>query len=332
MYTSFDNIGLLKVLSFLKSHKSEYLSGQDLSDVLKISRVAVWKHIKKIRELGYEIESKQKRGYRYMKNTERLLPWEISVELNTDYMGKRSYYFEEIDSTQNFALQIASNKKEHGTIIIAQKQTDGKGRLNRKWVSSKGGIWFSIILHPKFSIEESTLLPIAASLALSNTIQKTLKIKTKVKWPNDLTINGKKVAGMLIDVSSQSNNIESAVIGIGLNYKIKPNDVKKKLANSPNFYGVETLLNETQIGNPIQLIKEFAYQFEEIIEQMTNGMTPKIIDGWTRNSETIHKKVTVNTTNGKISGIALKINNDGSLKIKTKHKTERVFVGDIAYS
>jgi len=229
-------------------------------------------------------------------------------------------------------LQIASNRKEHGTIIIAQKQTDGKGRLNRKWVSAKGGIWFSIILHPKFSIEESTLLPIAASLALSNTIQKTLKIKTKVKWPNDLTINGKKVAGMLIDVSSQSNNIESAVIGIGLNYKIKPNDVKKKLAKSPNFYGVETLLNETQIGNPIQLIKEFAYQFEEIIEQMTNGMTPKIIDGWTRNSETIHKKVTVNTTNGKISGIALKINNDGSLKIKTKHKTERVFVGDIAYS
>ena len=136
MYTSFDNIGLLKVLSFLKSHKSEYLSGQDLSDVLKISRVAVWKHIKKIRELGYEIESKQKRGYRYMKNTERLLPWEISVELNTDYMGKRSYYFEEIDSTQNFALQIASNKKEHGTIIIAQKQTDGKGRLNRKWICS----------------------------------------------------------------------------------------------------------------------------------------------------------------------------------------------------
>ena len=269
MYTSFDNIGLLKVLSFLKSHKSEYLSGQDLSDVLKISRVAVWKHIKKIRELGYEIESKQKRGYRYMKNTERLLPWEISIELNTNYMGKRSYYFEEIDSTQNFALQIASNKKEHGTIIIAQKQTDGKGRLNRKWVSSKGGIWFSIILHPKFSIEESTLLPIAASLALSNTIQKTLKIKTKVKWPNDLTINGKKVAGMLIDVSSQSNNIESAVIGIGLNYKIKPNDVKKKLAKSPNFYGVETLLNETQIGNPIQLIKEFAYQFEEIIEPVS---------------------------------------------------------------
>ena len=185
MYTSFDNIGLLKILSFLKSHKSEYLSGQDLSDVLKISRVAVWKHIKKIRTLGYTIESKQKRGYRFMKTTKQLLPWEISAKLKTKYIGKRIYYFEETDSTQNFALQIAQNKKENGTIIIAQKQTGGKGRLNRKWISPKGGIWFSIILHPNFTIEESVLLPIVTAIALSNAIQKSLKIKTKIKRTND---------------------------------------------------------------------------------------------------------------------------------------------------
>ena len=92
MYTSFDNIGLLKVLSFLKSHKAEYLSGQDLSDILKISRVAVWKHIKKIRVLGYQIESKQKRGYRFVKTTNQLLPWEISPKIKTSYVGKRIYY------------------------------------------------------------------------------------------------------------------------------------------------------------------------------------------------------------------------------------------------
>ena len=167
LYTSFDNIGLLKVLSFLKSHKSEYLSGQDLSDVLKMSRVAIWKHIKKIEVLGYTVESKQKRGYKLVKTTNRLLPWEITSKIKTAYIGKRVYYFEEIDSTQNFALQIAQNKKENGTIVIGQKQTNGKGRLNRKWVSSKGGIWFSIILHPKFTIEESVLLPIVAAVSLS---------------------------------------------------------------------------------------------------------------------------------------------------------------------
>ena len=221
MYTSFDNIGLLKILSFLKSHKSEYLSGQDLSDVLKISRVAVWKHIKKIRTLGYTIESKQKRGYRFMKTTKQLLPWEISAKLKTKYIGKRIYYLEETDSTQNFALQIAQNKKENGTIIIAQKQTGGKGRLNRKWISPKGGIWFSIILHPNFTIEESILLPIVTAIALSNAIQKSLKIKTNVKWPNDITLKRKKVAGIIIDASFQSNVIENIIIGVGINYKIK---------------------------------------------------------------------------------------------------------------
>ena len=159
-YTSFDNVGLVKVLSFFQTHDSEYLSGQDLSDVLKISRVAVWKHIKKIQTLGYKIESKQKLGYRLIDNTEKLLPWEITRDLKTQLIGKRVYYFEEIDSTQNFALQIAPNKKENGTIVIGQKQTNGKGRLNRKWISPKGGISFSVILHPKFTITELSLIHI----------------------------------------------------------------------------------------------------------------------------------------------------------------------------
>ena len=108
MYTSFDNIGLLKILSFLKSHKSEYISGQDLSDVLKISRVAVWKHIKKIRSLGYKIESRQQSGYKLIDMPDLLLPWEITENLKTKFIGKRAYYFDSIDSTQDFALKIAS--------------------------------------------------------------------------------------------------------------------------------------------------------------------------------------------------------------------------------
>ena len=125
MYTSFDNVGLLKVLRLLKSHKSEFLSGQDLSDVLKISRVAVWKHIKKIRSEGYTVESKQNLGYKLIDNTERLLPWEISENLNTKFIGKRIYYFDNIDSTQNFALEIASNKNENGTVIVSKRQAQG---------------------------------------------------------------------------------------------------------------------------------------------------------------------------------------------------------------
>ena len=332
IYTSFDNIGLLKVLSFLKSHKSEYLSGQDLSDVLKISRVAVWKHVKKIRALGYTVESKQKRGYRFMKTTKQLLPWEVTSKLSTNYIGKRIYYLEETDSTQNFALQIAQNKKENGTIIIAQKQTHGKGRLNRKWISPKGGIWFSIILQPNFTIEESVLLPIVTAIALSTAIQKSLKIKTNVKWPNDITLNRKKVAGIIIDASFQSNDIENIIIGVGINYKIKSKELEKRIITTPNFYGANSLLNESQTNPPITLIKDFIHELEKKIDELSNGRKSKIIREWTKNSETINKKVIINTTNGKISGTAKKIDSDGPLILKTKHGDKRILVGDITIS
>ena len=201
-YNSFEDTGLIKVLKFLKIHNTEYLSGQDLSDVLRISRVAVWKHIKKIQALGYTVESKQKEGYKLTKNSELLLPWEIISGLETKVFGQQAYYFDSIDSTQSQALKMVNESKNEGTIIISEKQTGGRGRSGRNWVSPKGGIWFSIILHPKFDISNITLFPIASSLALSYAIQKTCKISTELKWPNDLTIKGKKLAGMLIDAST----------------------------------------------------------------------------------------------------------------------------------
>ena len=221
IYSSFDNVSMIKILSLLKSHKSEYLSGQDLSDVLKISRVAIWKHIKKIRSLGYKIESKQQSGYKLVDIPDLLLPWEITENLKTKYIGKRVYYFDTVDSTQDFALKIASQDNENGTVIISKKQTGGKGRMKRKWISPVGGIWMSVIIHPDFDISNTTLVPIATSLALCKAIEKATKIKPELKWPNDITMKGKKVAGILVDTSIQSNKIESLVLGIGINFKIK---------------------------------------------------------------------------------------------------------------
>ena len=172
MLTSFDNFGFLKILSFLKAHKSEFLSGQDMSDILKISRVAVWKDIKKIRSLGYKIESKQNLGYRLVDSSELLLPWEVTQNLNTEFLGKRVYYFDTIDTTQNFAMKIASKSNENGTVVISKKQTGGRGRMKRKWKSPAGGIWMSIILRPKFDVSYATLVPIATSLALCIAIEK----------------------------------------------------------------------------------------------------------------------------------------------------------------
>ncbi len=235
IYNSFEDTGLLKVLRFLKIHNTEYLSGQDLSDVLRISRVAVWKQIKKIQALGYTVESKQKEGYKLTKNSDLLLPWEIVLGLETKVLGQQAYYFDSVDSTQNEAMKMVNESKKEGIIIIAEKQTGGRGRSGRKWISPKGGIWFSIILHPKFDISNTTLFPIASSLALSIAIQKTCKVSTELKWPNDLTIKGKKLAGMLIDASFESNKIENLVLGVGINFNVNVKEIENELKKHPIF-------------------------------------------------------------------------------------------------
>ena len=329
IYTSFDNVGLVKVLSFLKSHKAEYLSGQDLSDVLKISRVAVWKHIKRIRSLDYKIESKQNLGYRLVGNTELLLPWEITDGLKTSIIGSRVYYFENIDSTQNFATSIANNPKENGTIVIAKKQSSGKGRLGRRWISPNGGLWFSVIIHPKFDVSLATLFPLAASLALAYAIEKTLHKKPELKWPNDVTLNRKKVAGMLVDLSIKSNYIENLILGVGINFKIVPAQIEKTIKNTGNFYGVSTLVDKEEKTSPIKLTQQFLLELEKICEELNQGNFRKIINEWTRKSLTIGKKVDVVTSSGKISGNAIRIDDDGALVVAHAGKTHRVLVGDI---
>jgi BirA family transcriptional regulator, biotin operon repressor / biotin---[acetyl-CoA-carboxylase] ligase len=330
IYTSFDNIGLVKVLSFLKSHRTEYLSGQDLSDVLKISRVAVWKHIKRIRSLGYKIDSKQKLGYKLVASTDLLLPWEITSGLKTKVLGKRAYYFDTIDSTQNFASSIAKNPKENGTIIVSKKQTSGKGRLGRKWISPSGGLWFSVIIHPKFDVSLVTLFPLASSLALAYAIEKTLGKKPELKWPNDITLNRKKIAGMLVDLSLESNSIEDLILGVGINFKIDPTQLEKSIKNSGNYYGVSTLFKKSENTNSTKLIQSFLVELEKMCDLLNQGKIKKIIYEWTKRSFTIGNKASVSTSTGKISGQALRIDDDGALVISHARKTHRVLVGDVS--
>lgn len=329
IYTSFDNIGLVKVLLFLKSHKSEYLSGQDLSDVLKVSRVAVWKHIKRIKTLGYKIESKQKLGYKLVESTDQLLPWEITDGLKTKSIGKRVYYFDSVDSTQNFASSIAQNPKENGTIVISKKQSSGKGRMNRKWISPNGGLWCSIILHPKFDVSIVTIFPLAASLALAIAIEKTHGKKPELKWPNDLTINHKKVAGMLVDLSLASNSIESLILGVGINYKIDVLQLEKTIKKMGNFYGATSLVDKSENKNPVKLMQTFLVELENICYELEEGKYKKIISDWTKKSSTIGKITTVSTSTGKITGKAIKIDNDGALVISNSNKNHRILVGDV---
>jgi len=331
IYNSFDNPGLVKVLTFLQTHNTEYLSGQDLSDVLRISRVAVWKHIKKIQELGYTVESKQKLGYKLTANSEVLLPWEITSGLKTEKIGQQAYYFDSLDSTQNQALKMSGDVSKDGAIIIAAKQTGGKGRSGRKWISPKGGIFLSIILHPKFDISITTLFPIASALALSIALEKTFKISPELKWPNDLTIKGKKIAGMLVDVSLESNKIEKLVLGVGINFDVDVKRIEKELKGTPNFYGVSSLSEHKKKVKPIQLIQSFLIELEEIYKLLDSKQTEKIISEWTKRSSTIGKNVEINTIDGEIKGKAIRIDHDGALIISKNKINNRIIAGDIIH-
>ena len=329
MFTSSDNSSFLKILSFLKSHKSEFLSGQDMSDVLKISRVAVWKDIKKIRSLGYKIESRQNLGYRLVDTTKLLLPWEVTQNLDTKFLGKKVYYFNTIDTTQNFAMEIVTKNNMNGTIIIAKKQTGGRGRMKRKWKSPVGGIWMSIIIHPKFGVSSTTLVPIAISLALCIAIEKTLKIKPELKWPNDVTVNGKKVAGVLVDASIISNEIEYMIIGVGINFKIKPIELANTIKKTPNFYGVTTLVKNNV--NSLPLLHQFLYELENVFQMIDSMHIKKIVNQWTKRSSTIGRNVSIVTGNGRINGKAVKIDNDGALIISKGKMFKKILAGDIMY-
>ena len=330
MYTSYDNSSLVKIATLLKSHKSEYLSGQDISEPLKLSRAAVWKHIKKLQSLGYKIDSRPKLGYRLTKTTELLLPWEISDGLETNLFGKKIYYFDTINSTQNFAAEISSRPQENGTVVIAEKQTQGRGRRGRKWTSPSGGIWMSVVLHPEFEISASTLFPIISSLALAFAIEKVLKIKPKLKWPNDLTVNGRKVAGILVDASVESGKMEHLILGVGINFKIDVKEVEKAIRNTGNYYGMATLVTKNNKTSPAQLVQMFLLELERLYNLFLDGNSEYIIKQWTRRSSTIGRTVSVTSSTIPLHGKAIKIDKDGALIISSKGKNHRVLVGDVS--
>jgi len=330
MYTSFEQTTLDKIVTLLKSHQSEFLSGEKLSKSLALSRAAVWKNIKKLKSLGYKIESRPKSGYRLRQGTDLLVPWEVSDGLQTDIIGRKIYYFKKIDSTQNFALELAQRPHENGSLVIADRQTQGRGRLNRKWVSPKGGIWMSILLRPNFEPSYTSLFPMATSLALAVSIEKTLKIKTELKWPNDVTIKGNKVAGILIDASVESNKIDYLIIGIGINFKINPGTISKSIKQKK--YGITTLISKGQYVRPVELVQQFLLELEKTYNNILTGNVGTIRKEWMKRSSTIGKNVTITTTTGTLKGKVTGIDKTGALVLSRNGNVQHVLAGDMTYN
>lgn len=205
-----------KILTLLKS-SSDYVSGQDICNLLGVSRTAVWKNINALKQEGYVIDSVNNKGYRLISEPDIINEMRIREYMNTKWMGKNIIYLPVTDSTNTQAKRLGEEGAEHGTLVVTQCQTAGRGRRGRSWESPEGNIYFTFILRPDVEVSRASMITLVSALALAKAIEKVAGLNTQIKWPNDVVANGKKLCGILTESSTDLEYINYVVVGIGIN-------------------------------------------------------------------------------------------------------------------
>ncbi len=316
-----------KIIKLLKENKDNFISGEKVSELFGVSRTAIWKYINTLKEEGYEIESVSRKGYRLISSPDILTYEEIESWLNTDYIGRKVYYYNILSSTNMEAKKIAPSEKE-GTIVVAESQTAGRGRLGRSWQSPKEkGIWMSIILKPKVNpihVARVTLIGAAAvNLALRD-----IGVDSYIKWPNDIVINGKKVCGILTEMSSELNMINYVIMGIGINVNLEDEDFCEEVSKVGTSLKIET-------GGKVnrkKLLAKVLNRFEELYTPFVeNNDLSKAINICRKDSILIGKEVRIITGKEEKIGIAMDINEDGKLVVKYENgEIENLLSGEVS--
>jgi BirA family transcriptional regulator, biotin operon repressor / biotin---[acetyl-CoA-carboxylase] ligase len=307
-----------------------YISGQLLAKKAGISRSAVWKHVRSLRQCGYDIESLHGQGYRLAGSTEYPVPWELAKLLNTSFVGRgEMVYRQSIESTQNIAISLAE-KGEVNTVVIAEQQSGGRGRMKRKWLSPRGGVWLSVVLKPAVPTVTSTMLPFVAAIAVCDAIKEATNLAATLKWPNDVMVADKKVAGILLDLSAEAETVNYAVIGIGINANVDASKLKIDREGKP---AVTSLMDE--LGhevNRLQLTKLLLEKIELFYMALEKNGPAAIVAEWCKRSDMMGKKVNVIQQDKRYDGIAADVNDDGSLRVRTTKGDMNVTSGDVLVS
>jgi len=315
---------------FLLASNKSYLSGKVLAREAGISRSAVRKHIGRLRKYGYNIQSTHRMGYKLLRKSELPLPWELAKILKTSFLGKQKmvHYRHTISSTQKTAISIATKKpRTHGFVIIAEEQKKAHGRLMRNWLSPKGGLWLSVILKPSMTNSKVTLLPLAAGLAVVDAIKRITQLDPKLRWPNDVTISGKKVAGILIDIGMESEQVNYAVVGVGIDANIDSSTIFTHLAGSVPVTSISDELGHSI--NMLSLTKELLERLEYYYFKLERSGPRAIIQNWKKNSDILGCEVSVVQNNRTVRGVAADINEDGSLLLRTEYGYIDIISDDI---
>ena len=288
-----------------------YLSGETLSSQLGTSRVSIWKHIRSLKEDGYVIEASP-RGYRLVSSPDLLLPYEFPG------LEQRIHYFPEIGSTMDAARELAKKGAGEGTIVSAEAQTRGRGRLSREWLSPEGGIYFSLVLRPGISPAYAPRINLMASVAVAATIRKLFGLKAELKWPNDVLIEGRKVCGILAEMDAEMDVVNFVNVGIGINAN----------TSIPQFEKTVTSLKD-ELGREISRKEFLSVLLTEIERQQPLLMKADLLEEWKKLSVTLNKDVRIVAPGEVIVGRAIDIDTTGALIVKERNgSVKKAMAGD----
>ena len=316
-----------KILSALRANPVG-VSGAQLAEQLAISRAAIWARIEELRRVGYDIEAGPHFGYRLINSPDALHADDLVARLGkTKVIGRDIQVFEQTTSTNDVIEKLARDGVREGAVVFAESQTKGRGRLGRKWMSpTRKGLWFSILLRPQLNPQEATQLTVASATALRRAIKTVTGLDAEIKWPNDLLVDGKKIVGILTEMSAEVDRVRHVILGIGV-------DVNQDVAEFPEELRKLATSLKIAAGEPIcraELAVEILRELDFDYARITSGKFSAVADEWEAGCITIGRNVTVLMGDRKMRGRAEALDDDGALLVRTEHgHLERIIGGDV---
>jgi BirA family biotin operon repressor/biotin-[acetyl-CoA-carboxylase] ligase len=315
------------ILELFRRKQGGVVSGEELSSSLGVSRTAVWKHIKTLQSIGYRIDAVPSQGYRLVSSPDILVPAEISAGLVTRRIGHRLICFRETESTNMVAFRLAEEGAEEGTVVVSEAQHHGKGRMGRRWESPPGvNLYCSLILCPPIFPMQAAQLTFLSAVAVARAISETTALQPEIKWPNDVLVGGRKVAGLLNEMSAETEKINFIVLGIGININMRQDQFPEDLRHPATSLALEAGRDISRLDVTRALLTALDDFYDAYL---AHGYDP-IREEWLSRCTMNGREVRVTFQNSVQEGMVMGIDEDGALLIRLHDgRVERVMAGDV---
>jgi BirA family biotin operon repressor/biotin-[acetyl-CoA-carboxylase] ligase len=315
-----------KILNHLRSAQSVFLSGEELARKTGLSRTMVWKHIKSLERDGFVIQAVPSQGYRIVSSPDILRERDVKQGLKTKKFGREFVLLPKVDSTNIFTMDLSSKGWPEGTAVVAETQSSGKGRLGRSWISPKGNLYLSVILRPIIPVHKAPLITMMGAVAVASAIRMVCKVTAAIKWPNDILISGKKVSGLLTEMSAEQDRIRYIVLGIGIDVNMDLKALPPEVRTLSTSLAVETgdRINRTLLLQ--ELLRSIECWYSVFLANPA-----EILREWQNLNMTVGSRIRVTGAGENLEGLAEGIDDDGRLLIRLDDDSVRfVTAGDVS--